>query len=209
MHGGRAVYKPMLEHIARRHGRERAVVRVRVPRRVPPPVLTPAQIEAVCQACASWDAASGQYEGRVRDRLLWALLAETGLRLGEALSLQHRDWHTGRGDTPFIEVVPRDGLPHGVRVKGQRYRRVFISDELDRLYGEYLWQLCDAARCALRVSAGALHREYPGDRCPRPNSSSQASRAAAGPSSTRTVSTPSDPESSRGRQALCPRPPSR
>jgi hypothetical protein len=26
VHGGRAVYKPMLEHIARRHGRERAVV---------------------------------------------------------------------------------------------------------------------------------------------------------------------------------------
>ena len=44
-----ARYKPMLEHIARRDGRERAVVRVRVPRRVPPPVLTPAQIEAVCR----------------------------------------------------------------------------------------------------------------------------------------------------------------
>jgi integrase len=111
---------------------------------MPPPVLTPAQIDAVCEACASWDAPSGQYAGRVRDRLLWVLLAETGLRLGEALGLQHRDWHTGRGDTPFIEVVPRDGLLHGVRVKGQRYRRVFISDELDRLYGEYLWQLCDA-----------------------------------------------------------------
>ena len=40
-------------------------------------------------------------------------------------------------------MVPRDH-PHGVRVKGSRYRRVFISDELDRLYGEYLWQLCDA-----------------------------------------------------------------
>ncbi len=53
VHGGCAVYKPMLEHIARRHGRERAVVRVRVPRRVPPPVLTPAQIEAVCEACMS------------------------------------------------------------------------------------------------------------------------------------------------------------
>ena len=34
--------------------------------------------------------------------------------------------------------------PHGVRVKGQRYRRVFVSDELDALYGEYAWQLCDA-----------------------------------------------------------------
>ncbi|MGH3409161.1 MAG: hypothetical protein ACRDRJ_42680 [Streptosporangiaceae bacterium] len=33
----------------------------------------------------------------MRDRLLWVLLAETGLRLGEALGLQHRDWHTGRG----------------------------------------------------------------------------------------------------------------
>ena len=71
------------------------------------------------------------------------LLAETGLRLGEALGLQHRDWHAGRGDTPFIEVVPREH-PHGVRAKGGRYRRLFISDALDQLYGEYLWQLCDA-----------------------------------------------------------------
>ena len=106
-------------------------------------MLTPGQIAAICGACARADPGTGEWAGRVRDRLLWELLAETGLRLGEALSLQHRDWHTGRGDTPFIEVVPRD-LPHGVRVKGRRYRRVFISDDLDRLYGEYLWQLCDA-----------------------------------------------------------------
>ena len=104
----------------------------------------PGQIGAICEACARFDPAGGQWTGRVRDRLLWVLLAETGLRLGEALGLQHRDWHTGRGDTPFIEVVPRDH-PHGVRVKGGRYRRVFISDELDRLYGEYLWQLYDPA----------------------------------------------------------------
>jgi site-specific recombinase XerD len=141
--GARAAYRPMLEHVARRRGRDRAVVRVRVPGRVAPPVLTPGQITAICDACARVDAATGEWSGRVRDRLLWALLAETGLRLGEALSLQHRDWHTGRGDTPFIEVVPRV-LPHGARVKGGRYRRLFISDELDRLYGEYLWQLCDA-----------------------------------------------------------------
>ena len=89
------------------------------------------------------DAGERAVDGSVRDRLLWSLLAETGLRLGEALGLQHRDWHTGRGDTPFIEVVPREH-PHGVRVKGGSYRRVFISDELDRLYGEYLWQLCEA-----------------------------------------------------------------
>lgn len=143
VHGGRTVYKPMLEHVARKKGRQRAVIRVRTPRPVPAPVLTPGQIEAICGACARFDAASGRWTGQVRDRLLWSLLAETGLRLGEALGLQHRDWHTGRGDTPSIEVVPREH-PHGVRVKGGTYRRVFISDELDRLYGEYLWQLCQA-----------------------------------------------------------------
>ena len=78
----------------------------------------------------------------MRNRLLWALLAETGLRLGEALGLQHRDWHTGRGDTPFIEVVAREH-PRGVRAKSG-YRRLYVSDDLDRLYGEYLWQLCEA-----------------------------------------------------------------
>ena len=86
VHGGRAAYKPMLEHVARRKGRQRAVIRVRAPRHVPPPVLTPGQIGAICEACARFDPAGGQWTGRVRDRLLWVLLAETGLRLGEALS---------------------------------------------------------------------------------------------------------------------------
>src|SRR4029077_9818262 len=26
----------------------------------------------------------------------------------------------------------------------ERYRRVYVSDQLDRLYGEYVWQLCEA-----------------------------------------------------------------
>ena len=71
-------------------------------------------------------------------------MAESGLRLGEALGLRHADWTAGRGDTPFVEVVPREH-PHGVRVKGMRSRRVFISDRLERLYGEYVWRVSDAA----------------------------------------------------------------
>ena len=69
----------------------------------------------------------GEWVGSVRDRLLWAVLDETGLRLGEALGLQHRDWHTGRGDTPYVEVVPREH-PHGLRVKGGAYRKLYVSD---------------------------------------------------------------------------------
>jgi len=99
-------YRPFLEHIARKRPSARQVVKVKRARPSVPPTLTPSQIEAICDACASWDGERGEWVGTLRDRLLWAVLAETGLRLGEALGLQHRDWHTGRGDTPFIEVRP-------------------------------------------------------------------------------------------------------
>lgn len=142
IHGRAGSYKPLLEHIARRKGRRQAVIRVRRPRDLPPPTLTPGQIERICEACAQWDPDARQWRGSVRNRLLWSLLAESGLRLGEALGLQHRDWHTGCGDTPFIEVVPREHQ-HDVRAKSG-YRRLYVSDEVDRLYGEYLWLLCEA-----------------------------------------------------------------
>jgi integrase len=142
--GPGGAYKPLLEHIARKRPNARQVVKVRRARPQAPPTLTPAQIEAICDACARWDRDRREWVGTLRDRLLWALLAETGLRLGEALGVQHRDWHTGRGDVPFVEVRPREHA-HGVRVKGGAYRKLYISDELDRLYGEYLFWLCDAA----------------------------------------------------------------
>jgi integrase len=66
------------------------------------------------------------------------------MRLGELLSTRHCDWHAGRGGTPFIEVVPRQDHPAGVRCKSSRYRRIYISDELERLHSGYVWQLCDA-----------------------------------------------------------------
>jgi integrase len=138
---GRHAYKPMLEHLARRRGHERRVVRVSRPRPATPPTLTPEQVGLILDACASWDPAARGWRGSVRDRLLWALLAETGMRLGEALAIKHCDWHTGLGDTPFVEVVPREDHPHGLRVKNGGFRRIYISDELDRLYGEYVRML--------------------------------------------------------------------
>jgi len=141
---GRHAYKPMLEHLARRRGHERRVVRVARAGTKTPPTLTPEQVRLILDSCARWDEQKRDWDGSVRDRLLWALLAETGMRLGETLAIKHCDWHTGLGETPFVEVVPREDHPHGLRVKNGGYRRIYISDELDRLYGEYLWQLCDA-----------------------------------------------------------------
>ncbi|MGC0237470.1 tyrosine-type recombinase/integrase [Arthrobacter sp. SD76] len=135
-------YLPFLTHI--RRGSRAASVSVKVHRRRrAAPTLTPAQIDSIKQACAHWDPRTRSWSGSIRDRLFFALLEETGLRLGEALSLQHRDWHSGGGENPYIEVVPRPH-PHGARVKGGNYRKLYISDELDRLYAEYVWHLCEA-----------------------------------------------------------------
>jgi hypothetical protein len=105
-HGRSGNYRPFLEHIARRKGCRRTTIRVRQKRAPAAPTLAPWQIDRICDACAYWDNGACQWRWSVRKRLLWAfLLAESGLRLGKALGLQHRDWHTGRGDTSFIEVV--------------------------------------------------------------------------------------------------------
>ena len=113
-------------------------------------MLTPAQVGAILEGCASFERERGEWRGSLRDRLLFETLAETGVRLGEALCLVHADWHVGRGQTPFIEVVPREH-PHGQRTKGGRPRRIYVSDTLERLYSDYLWLLADLADAAGRV----------------------------------------------------------
>ena len=141
---GRSPYQPFMAHLSGRRAPRRVLARLRRSVPAPAPTFTPAQVDLILDSCARWDATRCEWEGSLRDRLLFALLAESGLRLGEALGLRHGDWTAGCGDTPFIEVVPRTN-PHGVRVKGMRYRKVFVSDELERLYGEYVWQVSEAA----------------------------------------------------------------
>ena len=89
-------YVPGLAHLRRGRERPGPAVRVRRPAARPVPLLTPGQVEAIVDGCARWDPASGQWSGSVRDRLLFATLAETGMRLGELLSARHCDWQAGR-----------------------------------------------------------------------------------------------------------------
>ena len=149
----RSRYRAFLAHLdGRSRASRRSPMPVRTRRREACPLLTPAQVAAILSGCAARDAASGEWSGSLRDRLLFATLAETGMRLGEVLCLTHADWHPGSGGTPFIEVVPRSH-PHGARVKGGRGRRIYVSDELERLYGDYLWELAErAGRAGLEVS---------------------------------------------------------
>ena len=88
-----------------------------------PPLLLPQEIQAILDGCAVPDPATGDWAGNLRDRLLFAVLAETGCRLGEVLGMRISDFVMGRGDTPYVEIVPRHDNPNGARVKMMRPRR--------------------------------------------------------------------------------------
>jgi integrase len=139
-------YLSFLEHVAARNPQRRVAVRVRLPRREIP-ILTPGLITDLLDAEAVHSPDDGEWHGDLRYRLLWSLLAETGMRIGEALSLQHRDWNTGRSSTATVSVVDRPH-PYGIATKSGS-RRVHIGSRLDRLYGDYVWWLCDRGADAL------------------------------------------------------------
>ncbi len=77
---GRGGYKPFLHGLTPTGGRRGRVVRLREREKLPK-VLKLEQIAAVIDA-----------QERLRDRFLFALLAETGMRIGQALGLRHEDF---------------------------------------------------------------------------------------------------------------------
>ena len=90
--------------------------------RLRPKVLTAKQVQMILDACE-----------HLRDRLLFALLLDTGVRVGEALGLRDEDLDIA-GKT--ITVRPR---PNDNRARANRcVRTVPTSAELMRLYVDYL-----------------------------------------------------------------------
>jgi integrase len=119
-----------------------SLVRVRrTRRRDRPPILLPQQIQAILDGCAIWDDKRGEWAGNLRDRFLFALLADSGMRIGEALGLRIGDFVMGRGCTPHVEIVPREDNPNEARVKMMRARRVYVGTDLERLFADYLTRL--------------------------------------------------------------------
>ena len=76
-----------------------------------PPLLLPDEIQAIIDGCATWDDAAGEWKGNLRDRLLFSLLAESGMRLGEVLGMAISDFVMGRGGTRLYRGRPAGGQP--------------------------------------------------------------------------------------------------
>lgn len=119
----RGSFKPFLHHVTKGRPIPTRPVKLTVPRRLPV-TLGVEQVTVILAAC-----------DRLRDRFLFALLAETGIRIGQALGLRHSDFVSRRCE---LRIVPRDDNANGARAKTRTITTVPVSVALVRLYSEYM-----------------------------------------------------------------------
>lgn len=118
----RGGWKPFLHHISKGQPVARRAIALKTSRKLPR-VLTAAEVQTILDAC-----------DRLRDRLLFAVLYDTGMRIGEALGLRHDDIAAAERE---LTVLPRINA-NGARSKTVTSRSIPISAELVRLYADYL-----------------------------------------------------------------------
>jgi len=119
----RGSYKPFLHHVTKGRPIPVRPVKLIVPRRSPA-TLEPEQIVAILAACE-----------HLRDRFLFSLLAETGMRVGQALGLRHSDFVSRKRE---VHIVPRADNANGARAKSRAVSVIPVSTPLVRLYSEYM-----------------------------------------------------------------------
>jgi integrase/recombinase XerD len=100
----------------------RRTIKLKAPRKHPT-ILTVTQIQAVLDACT-----------RLRDRFLFVLLWESGIRIGEALGLRHEDIAAAEGE---LTVTPRVN-DNRARAKSASPRTIPVDPQVIRLYADYL-----------------------------------------------------------------------
>jgi site-specific recombinase XerD len=115
-------WTPLLHHATKSRPQRRRTIKLTQPKRRPR-LLTARQVQAILDAC-----------DHLRDRLLFAVLFDTGLRIGEALGLRHEDLAVADRE---LRVVARVN-DNRARAKGGRPRTIPVSAELARLYADYL-----------------------------------------------------------------------
>lgn len=120
---GHRPYKPFLDHVTKGKPVRARPIKLTVPKKAPT-TLTESEIRALLEACE-----------RLRDQFLLALLAETGMRVGQALGLRHSDFVSRDRE---VHIVPREDNANGARAKCRREVVLPVSRGLVRLYSEYM-----------------------------------------------------------------------
>ena len=122
-HLGRGAYKPFLHHVSKGRPIATRPVKLRVAKRAPR-TLSAEQLVMVLASPT-----------RARDRFLLALLAETGMRIGQALGLRHADFVSRAKE---VHIVPRAANANGARAKLRSPATVPVTAGLVRCYSNYM-----------------------------------------------------------------------
>ncbi len=122
--GRRGGWKPLLHHISPGKPQPRRTIALRAPKKLPR-VLSTIEMQAILDACQ-----------HLRDRFLFALLHDSGMRIGEALGLRHADIAAAEC---AVTVVSRHNA-NGARSKSRAPRTIPVSAQLIRLWSDYLHQ---------------------------------------------------------------------
>lgn len=128
--GGRTQYKSFLHHVNKGNPSIMNVLKVKEPRRKIQTV-TKEQVQQVLEATTN-----------IRDTFLIQLLFETGLRIGEALSLFLADFKFDHGRGHRVCLTDRGELENGAQLKTGE-REIFVSQSLMDLYDDYLYEIID------------------------------------------------------------------
>jgi len=128
--GGNRHYKDFLYHINKDKPTSKNILKIKEPRRKIK-TLTKEEMKKIYNATTN-----------IRDEFLIKLLYETGLRIGEALSLFIEDIVFDHNKGHRIKLVDRGELSNGAMLKTGE-REIHISQELIDLFDDYAYDILD------------------------------------------------------------------
>ena len=128
--GGHKHYKDFLYHVNKDKPSSKNILKIKEPKHKIKP-LTKEEIQKVYNAT-----------NNIRDEFLIRLLYETGLRIGEALSLFIEDIVFDHNRGHRIKLVNRGELSNGAKLKTGE-REIHISQELIDLFDDYAYEILD------------------------------------------------------------------
>jgi len=127
--GRRKAYS-LLHHLFKRYPQHRKIIKLRTKTTVPK-TISANEVKQLIALCDN-----------IKARFLVTLLAETGLRIGQLLGLQHQDIKSWDN---VIHIIPRVTNGIDAQAKRKHLHVVHVPPSLMQLYGDYSLSYCEFA----------------------------------------------------------------
>jgi integrase/recombinase XerD len=125
--GGPKKTYSMLHHIFKRYPQRQKVIKLREPKELPK-TLTSDEVKTIINHCEN-----------IKERLLVTILAETGMRIGQLLGLQHQDIKSWDNE---LHIIPRRTNGPDAQAKRKSLHVIHIAPSVMQLYADYCEIYC-------------------------------------------------------------------